>query len=269
MAKVSIIIPARNEEHLQKTIDSLLGAAAGDIEIIIFLDGYWPVPILRGDSRLVTIHSKRQGMRPGINACARIARGEFLMKCDAHCIFGKGFDKLLVDNCEENWLAVPSRYNLKDDTWNRGMKLTEHMYISPPPEFRGKRWGTYAKRHGADLPISDLMTFQGSCWFMPTTLFWNIGGLDLEYGTSGKEAQELGNKVWLSGGRVIRNKLTWYAHQHKRRNYSLPRGEREKSTRRAIDIWMNNKWDKQIHEFKWLVDKFAPVPGWENWQWDS
>ena len=40
--KVSIIIPARNEEFLQKTIECVLEAAEEDIEIITICDGYWP-----------------------------------------------------------------------------------------------------------------------------------------------------------------------------------------------------------------------------------
>jgi predicted O-methyltransferase YrrM len=96
---------------------------------------------------------------------------------------------------------------------------------------------------------------------MPKTLFEFIGGMDEEYGTSGKEAQELGNKVWLSGGRVIRNTRTWYAHLRFNRTYSLPNGEREKSKRRAIDIWTGDLWPGQVRPFQWLIDKFNP-PGW-------
>ena len=41
---LSVIIPARNEIYLQKTIDSVLSAAKGEIEVIAILDGYWPDP---------------------------------------------------------------------------------------------------------------------------------------------------------------------------------------------------------------------------------
>ena len=61
------------------------------------------------------------------------------------------------------------------------------------------------------------MSWQGSCYFT-TKRYWDslLAPLDTEhYGTFTQEAQEIGNKVWLSGGRLVVNKKTWYAHYHK------------------------------------------------------
>ena len=38
--RLSIIIPARNEVYLNRTIKDLQDKATGDIEIIVVLDGY-------------------------------------------------------------------------------------------------------------------------------------------------------------------------------------------------------------------------------------
>ena len=77
MEKVSIIIPARNEIFLQKTVADLLSKAAGDIEVIAVLDGYWPDPPLPYDKRVIQIHrGKAKGMRAAINAAAGIAKGK-------------------------------------------------------------------------------------------------------------------------------------------------------------------------------------------------
>jgi len=98
-----------------------------------------------------------------------------------------------------------------------------------------------------------------------------IEGMDLRYGICSHEAVELGNKCWLSGGRVVRNKKTWYAHWRKGRfkdyRYSWSKKAKIDGSIFCIDFWMNNKWDKQVHDIKWMVDKFAPVPGWEGYQW--
>ena len=52
--------------------------------------------------------------------------------------------------------------------------------------------------------IVDLMTTQGSCWFMHKEFFDFIGGEDEDnYGTMGAEAQEICLKTWLSGGRFV------------------------------------------------------------------
>ena len=75
MPILSVIIPARNELYLQKTIDGLLSNAAGDVEVIVILDGYWPDPDLKADPRLIVVHREKRGMRASINAGVDIARG--------------------------------------------------------------------------------------------------------------------------------------------------------------------------------------------------
>src|SRR5689334_4127348 len=107
---VSVLIPARNEQFLQKTVEDLLKNAAGNIEIIPVLEGYWPDPPIVDDPRVKIIHhGSPQGMRAAINHAAAIAQGEFLMKTDAHCMFAPGFDIVLKANCEKNWVVIPRR----------------------------------------------------------------------------------------------------------------------------------------------------------------
>ena len=278
---ISVLIPARCEKFLQKTIDSLLSAAEGEIEIIAVLEEYWPDPPIRDEPRVILIHhSVKRGMRTSINEAARIAKGKYIMKCDAHCLFDKGFDVKLAADCEYNWLAVPTRYSLDDETWTRRMEMRKkvnYMYITSPSDstnepFRGQIWRDYEKeRKRENVMIDDLMTFQGSCWFMHKEFFFFIGGLENSFSTFVQEAQELGNKTWLSGGRVICNKNTWYAHLHKGkkhgRGYFLSKKEMSAGHDYSMNFWLNNKWPGQKREFKWLIDHFAPVPGWENYNW--
>jgi hypothetical protein len=42
MSRVSVIIPSRNERFLAPTVADVLSKAAGEIEVITTLDGYWP-----------------------------------------------------------------------------------------------------------------------------------------------------------------------------------------------------------------------------------
>ena len=85
-------------------------------------------------------------------------------------------------------------------------------------------------RRRSRVDILQLMTFQGSCWFMRKAYFEQIGGLDeLHYGKMGKEAQEISLKAWLSGGRVILNRNAWYGHWDKDRGlYRDMKAEKEK-----------------------------------------
>lgn len=281
---LSIIIPSCNEMFLQPTIDSLLERAEGDIEIIVVIDGDWPKVPIKDDPKVILIHHDKRGMRNAINEAVRIAKGKYIMKCDGHCLFDKGFDVKLAADCEPNWLSVPTRYSLDGEKWKRkrDKKAVNYMFLIPPKEKTsedGEFWetgfcGVIWKEKENDKKIDDLMTFQGSCWFMHKELFFKIECMDEKVGgTFTKEAQELGNKVWLSGGRVIRNKNTWYAHLHKGRKYGrgyhLSRKKMQNGNENIIDYWMNNKWPGRIRDFKWLIDHFAPVPGWEDYKWTS
>jgi len=90
---------------------------------------------------------------------------------------------------------------------------------------------------------------------------------EASYGTFWNEFQEIGLKCWLSGGRVIRNKRTWYAHLHKGKKYG--RGYHlGKSTlvqgATYTRKWMTPglAWDKQTLPLSWLIERFWPVPSW-------
>ena len=289
MAKVSIIIPARNEPHLQKTINDLFTKAVGEIEVIVMLDGYWPNPPLKDRDNLIIVHrGSVHGMRANENGAARIASGQYLMKCDAHCMFGEGFDEILKADCQDDWLVIPRRYSLDADKWEKSESYIDYLYLTYPYAddkqfgfgFHGRKLtGATKGKHGFYMPerqragvlIDDIMAFQGSCWFMHRKKFLEIDCLDTEHYKNGmhQESIELGMKVWLSGGRVVRNKKTWYAHWHKSQSshYGLSKKEKYKSNDYSADFWMNDKWSKRTRDIEWLVDKFWPIPGWpEDWR---
>lgn len=279
MAKVSIIIPSRNEQFLQKTVETIFAKATGDIEVIVNLDGYWPDPPLPNHPNLHIIHrSKARGMRAGINACATIAKGKFLMKVDAHCAFAEGFDEVLAADCDDNWVVIPRRYSLDPDTWEPRLNRTpiDYEFLSYPYwkedhfGIHGTQWRQRTKErlNNPEYLIDDNMAFQGSCWFTTREHFWKrIGGLQEEgYGTFIGEPQEIGNKTWLGGGRLVTNKGTWYAHLHKGkrfgRGYSVSRSGLRDGNIYSVNYWMNNAWPDRIHNIEWLVEKFWPVPSW-------
>ena len=263
MSDVSVIIPARNEPYLQQTVDDLFSKAKGEIEVIVVLDGWWPVPIVRDHPNLILIHrGVSQGMRPAINSAARIAKGKYLLKCDAHCIFDEGFDEKLRSNCEYDWTVVPVRYGLDVVNGKRTDEIHEFQYIKRA-NLKGREWPEYAERVNGQMVV-DLMTSQGSCWFMHRQRFFDLGGLDdVNYGKMGREAQEVCLKAWLSGGRYVLNRNTWYAHWSKPSvNYPGRSVEKAKSIEYATHIWKQNLWPMQTRKLSWLVEKFAPVPTW-------
>lgn len=291
---LSIVIPSRNEKYLKKTIDELLITAVDDVEIIVILDGYWiPINEFVNDKRVSYIHfTSPRGMRNAINKGVSLARGEFIMKTDAHCMFEKGFDLTLKAQTDDNLVQIPTRKRLDPAKWaviEDGRPPINHMYLSYPddpqvwggPSLQGKLWkerNEVSDLDGKDK-IEDLMTAQGSCWFMKRAYYYELELMDEKnYGEFGKEMQEIGLKAWLSGGRMVRNRNTWYAHWHKTRadgrGYSLSKGEFKKASDFTRQWFLGSfseynwqVWHKQTLDFQLLIKKFWPIPGWpEDWE---
>lgn len=276
---VSIIIPARNEIFLQKTIDDLLKKAIGDIEILVGLDGYWPRPAIQDNKKVTIYHvSPAIGMRRMINNLVSISKGEYIMKIDAHCAVDTGFDEILKKDCEDNWVVVPRRYSLDPANWN--IKCDDktprdaHFLSYPTALVKEKGFGMHTRVweqraiDRKDVIIDDEMTSQGSCYFMHRSHFIPLD--DIGFGWFGQESTEVFVKTWLSGGRCIVNKNTWYAHLWKGNQYPRefvrPIVVGRKSRLHAIDLFFYEKHDLQ-YSFEWLIDKFWPVPSWPiNWK---
>jgi glycosyltransferase involved in cell wall biosynthesis len=283
MSKVSVLIPTRNEIFLSKTIDDIFNKARGEFEVVVYLDGYWPDPPLKERPGLVILHKdEKVGMRGGINAAANAATGKYLIKTDAHCMFEEGFDLVLKAECDENWVVVPRRKSLDAENWcidytNKKAPVDYHFLGWPwqkPNEIgmHGTVWNERA-RSRQHILLDDEMSSQGSCWCMTKNHFVNfLGGLsEVGYGDFVQEFQEIGNKTWLGGGQVKINKKTWYAHLHKGkrygRGYFISQKKMIEGALYSTDFWMNNRWDKRVHDIEWLIDKFWPVPSWpENWK---
>jgi len=291
MAKLSVIIPARNELYLQKTVEDLLLKASGDVEVIVILDGYWPTQALPKDKRLIIVHRERRGMRASINSAVAIAKGEYIMKMDAHIMFQEGFDEVLKSNCDGDWVVIPRRYSLELETWGckKDKRFIDYEYLGYPygdnKEVHGDKVGLHAVRWGArteerlDIPIDENMSFQGSCWFTTKEHFTKrIGTLQEEgYGTFIGEPQEIGLKTWLGGGKVMTNKLTYYAHLWKGKPYReaflkelgfpytrVGASELKAGNAFSVDYWINNRWKERIHDLSWLVERFWKVPSWPD-----
>lgn len=278
VAKVSVLIPSRTEPFLAPTVADVLAKARGDIEVIVVLDGYWPVPPLVEDPRLTVLHfGQARGMRPGINAAASAATGDYLMKLDAHCLVDEGFDVTLAADCDQDWIVVPRRDRLDPINWCRqevGKPPIDAHFLSNPLErpgatdcgLHGTPWAARAKQR-QDVMIDDEMSSQGSCWFMSRRHWNRLGDMDIQvYGSFIQEFQELGCKTWLGGGQVKVNKKTTYLHLHKGktfgRGYSLNGSNHTAGAAFCSWYWMTDQWAQRQHDLKWLIEKFWPVPTW-------
>src|SRR5258708_354213 len=132
---LSVIIPSYYDPYLQKTVNSILKNATGDIEIIAIQDGPIDKAPIKADKRVkLIVLPKNVGMRGAINAGLKQARGKFIMKCDAHCTFAAGFNKVLAANCDTDQLMIPRRYTLNETHWRRDLKrpFRDYHYLTYP-----------------------------------------------------------------------------------------------------------------------------------------
>jgi len=259
---LSIVIPSFKDPLLQRTVDEILEKAEGEIEIIVVLDGYTPEKPLKENPRVrVLKFEENQGMRAAINFGLSASQGEYVMKTDEHCSFDKGFDIKLLSNIEDNWIVVPRRYRLDTEKWEimEDPIDYERLLTDRPDKIGGVQWGKRALER-KDILLDETMVFQGSCWVM-SRKHWNfLGGLQQEgYGKFAQEAIEIALKTWLSGGKVMVNKNTWYAHKHRKfgRPYRTNSPEIDAGNKYSMNFWLNNRWEQRTHDLEWLMKRFG------------
>lgn len=288
---LSIVIPANKEIYLNQTVSDVLAKAAGEIQVIVTLDGYWPKEKLVENPRLIYLHRRRRGMRDSINDAVAIAKGEWLMKLDAHCILCEGYDEILTSEIEKNWIVVPRRYGLDGKTWSvrTDKEPIDYEYLAWPYNWKFRKSGRTGM-HGMPWDeriasrinklLDENMMFQGSCYVMAKEHFTDrIGGLNSElYYTFSSEAQEIGLYTWLDGGKIVTNKRAWYAHMWKgsgyRQRYFELYGEKYARQGRTsahigqqftIDYWLHRTdLPYKYKSIDWLIERFWPVPGWPS-----
>ncbi len=304
MRDLSIIIPARNEIFLKKTIENIFENIEADTEIIAVLDGYWPDPAIPDHERLTVIHHNSIGQRAATNEGVRISQAKYIMKVDAHCAFDKGFDRKLIEDCRSDWIMIPTMWNLHAFDWEC-LKCGNRTYQGVKPETcvkcsskefkmvilwqpRGNKvtyswrfdknlqfqyWKKHHKRPEAQGDFIETMSFIGACMFMERDYYWALDGCDESHGSWGQFGTEWACKTWLFGGKLITTRKTWFAHMFRTGNfndghgsfpYSLSQDQVNIAREYSRDMWLNNKWPKAKYSLLWLVDKFKPVPDWHD-----
>lgn len=282
---LTVIIPSkgssdRKERFLWNTVEDVLKHAAGEVEVIVGLDGYEDKPDF-DDPRLTIFSlpaSKHNQKRQVVNHAVEMAQGDHIMSLDAHCLLDYGFDLILAKHHEPNWVQVPRRLRLDPVNWcvSGGLSLPYDEYQRLPIDYEYIMWEPVQHHRGFhgykwnartltrfDHMIDDIMTFQGSCWFMTKEWYKERGFMQVEgYQGWGQEAEEISFETWLNGGRVVVNKHTYYAHLHKGleygRMYFLNKQDNDKCYAYSYDLWAHKRRDW----FESFIERWMPLPKW-------
>lgn len=295
---LSILIPARNEMFLAQTIEDIKAHAKSDFEIIAVLDGAWADPVIIDHPRVNLIyHSQSIGQRAACNEAARVASGKYLMKVDAHCSFEDGFDVKLLADMRDDWTVAPAMRNLHAFNWvcanghrryqgpsgacaecgkptsmevvwiaKENPQSTSYCF-DPTPHFQ--YFKEFASRPEGKGDLSETMSLQGSFFMISRKRWFELNICDENWGSWGSQGIEVALKTWLSGGRVIVNKRTWYAHLFRTQGgdfgfpYPIAGSDVKEAQKFARDlVYGRVRFPLQILPTSWLINRFWPVSGW-------
>lgn len=314
---LSILIPARNEMFVARTVENILENMRGRTEIIVALDGAWANPQIPDDPRVTIIYFPQAiGQRAATNQAARLSRAKYVMKLDAHCVVDAAFDLKMMMDMQDNWTMIPKMYNLHAFDW-KCKKCGRTWYQSPTPTFcrafyddikkrpnpdcdnttdferiivfkprlnkknlyyrfdktlHFQYWGDFGNRETSQGDIVEILSTQGSCFMLTREKYWELDICDERHGSWGQQGVEVACKTWLSGGRLVTTKKTWYSHMFRTQGgdfgfpYPLSGSDVDKARKYSRELWMEGKWDKALpgRDLKWLLDKFRPVPEWHD-----
>lgn len=306
---LSILIPARNEMFLSRTIEDILKNIEADTEVIAVLDGQWADPPIPQNARVNVIKlSKSIGQRAATNLACKLSRAKYVMKVDAHCSFDKGFDRKMLETFKvtgDNVTMAPIMRNLwafdwkcyhcgwkkyqgptpakcgacgKGDRIRRKMiwegkhnpQSTSYCFDATPhfQYFEDWKHRPQYEKDKKEKGLTETMSLQGSCWMLTRDKYWELKVCDEKFGGWGSQGIEVAVKTWLSGGQVLVNHKTWYAHMFRTQGgdfgfpYKMSGKDQKKAQAYARELFFNNNWPKQVHPLSWLVEKFWPVKGW-------
>jgi hypothetical protein len=287
MTDLSILIPARNEMFLAKTVKDILEHARGDTEIIVVLDGpssHEPVP---DDPRVQVIALPEPiGQRQATNLAARMSTAKFVMKVDAHCSFSDSFDVALMADCEYDWTMVPEMRNLHVFDWQcvscghrsyqgpaparckkcGGDEFEMVMVWKPRPHTRNRHmrfdrelhfqyWRQFKRRPEGKGKLVPTMSLVGACWMMHRERYWELGGLDEGHGSWGQMGTEIACKSWLSDGQLICSRKAWFAHLFRtQKGFGFPYPLSGNDTRKA----------REYSQRLWRAESPDEMPLWDG-----
>jgi len=184
--------------------------------------------------------------------------------------------KCCIDTMFERKIIWQRRENRKSDyMWfNKDLKFSyfdrSHLKEYGNDISALKHKYAHSRRDWAKGKITDQMCAIGACWMMHRKRYWELDGVDEAHGSWGQMGVEIAMKSWLSGGRQVVNKNTWFAHMFRTQggDFGFPyplRGKEVQNARKySQKLWKGNLWPKAIRPLSWLIDHFSPLPGWDE-----
>lgn len=200
--ETSMIIPCKNEgRNLKMTLDSIRAASQGippeKLEIVIVDDGSEDgcaefIKESCACSGFRFISTAGLGVAQAKNLGASVARGKYLIFCDAHITVPAGWPDNLLEAFKKDGVDAvsPAIGSLENpaaigygQTWSEQLQI---VWLPPPPQMK----------------ISTVPLLPGGCMAVRAEVFQKVGGFDRGFIVWGHEDAEFSLKMWLFGYRL-------------------------------------------------------------------
>ncbi len=267
-------------------------------------------PLVQNDRVNIIYAPKAVGQRGATNLACRLSRAKYVAKCDAHCSFDKGFDRKMIEGFEkvgDDVTMVPVMRNLWAFSWKCyhcgwkkyqgptpakceqcgktdkiGRKLvwegkhnpqsTSYAFNSEPHfiYFEDYKHRPQYIEDKEKTGFTETMSLQGSFFMCTREKYWELDLSGESLGSWGNQGLQVACATWLSGGRVLVNSLTWYAHLFRTSGgdfgFPYPQSGRDvqKTKNNVKELFWNKKHSAQKYPVSWLVEKFWPIKGWSD-----
>lgn len=254
---ISVIIPARQEPYINKTIESLYDNASGEIEVIVILDG----ENADIDSRAkVILHPAPLGRRVCMNEGAAISRGEYLLHIDAHCSMTPEWDKRLQEVCADNTLVVSVIAAMNEETWQIKPRHY-YTFVSLDKNLVEHWWGEYKELSDCTV-TEETMALTGCGWMIRKDYYQSLGGCDESLGQLGHLGPEWALQVWCNSGKLLLRTDVFCGHVFACNSKKIQPYNPQKISDADFRDRMYAKYGDKI---EWLRKKFNP-PQWDETQ---
>jgi ribosomal protein L37E len=147
-------------------------------------------------------------------------------------------------------------------------KLAEVGYEKSDPHFQYyhefKNRPEYLKMK-EETGFTESMSLQGSAFMCTRDNYWKWEVSDENAGSWGNQGIEVALATWLSGGRVLVNHNTWYAHLFRTQgaDFGFPWEAHGRAIQRTKMFIKDKFWlgqhPTQIRPVSWLIEKFLPI----------
>lgn len=254
---VSVIITTINDPFLNRTIKTVRENASLPVEFIVINDG-GIAPKFKDSDIMLIDHKSTLGRRVSINEAVQLALGSHLLILDAHCSMSKDWDVKMIESCKKKNLVYAIIRDMNPKTWDY---LPGHyLHVRLNKDYTEKWWNR--KPLEKCSVEEESMTITGCAWMVTKERYKELGGYDESLGKYGWDGPEWTCKIWMGDnpGRVLLRTDVVCGHIFGTNNGGkLYRCEM--ISKPAYVAYMKNLYASKIQA---LVDRFSPVPDWDE-----